>query len=302
MVLSASLAKLCAKGAFLALACVIFALWGCSAPRYAKTVQGPAVGAADTVAEIRASLEANRKERDRVGELADLMRLGKALSASGEHDEAVSELARAVRLASRLKDQKGLAEAHAATAEAWLKAGDTKSALESIEKAFEIDLKLALVSQARLNLKGLILIKSGRPADALVALRPSSAMKDDKGLLSEAMRLSGVASRQTGEDGAWFFGEAYRLDRELGRTAMVALDLRELAELNLEKGRHDEALFLFERSYAAYIEADSFDMALEGLERLIEAANGIGRVEKARYYTGLREELLRNRTEGATAR
>ena len=302
MVLTAPLTTMRAKRAFLALACVFFALCGCGAPKASEPVQEPVAGAVDTVALIRASLEANRKERDRPGELMDLIRLGKALSASGEHKEAPDELARAIKLAVKLQDPKGLADAHGAMSEARLGAGDTVAALESIEKAFEIDSKLAVVSQARLNLKGLILIRSGRPAEALVVLKSSLAIKGDRELLSDAMRLSGVASRQTGDDAAWFFGEAYRLDRELGRTGMVALDLRELAELNFEKGRHDEALFLFERSYAAYLEAGAFDMALKGLDRLIDAANGLGRPEKAGYYSGLREELLRNTSVGGAAR
>ena len=269
MVLTAPLTTMRAKRAFLALACVFFALCGCGAPKASKPVQEPVAGAVDTVALIRASLEANRKERDRPGELMDLIRLGKALSASGEHKEAPDELARAIKLAVKLQDPKGLADAHGAMSEARLGAGDTVAALESIEKAFEIDSKLAVVSQARLNLKGLILIRSGRPAEALVVLKSSLAIKGD---------------------------------RELGRTGMVALDLRELAELNFEKGRHDEALFLFERSYAAYLEAGAFDMALKGLDRLIDAANGLGRPEKAGYYSGLREELLRNTSVGGAAR
>jgi len=292
--------KMMTKSTLLALACIIFALWGCGAGKASKTPMQEAevnFGAEkNAIAGLRASLASNQKARDRQGELAVLISLGKALTSSGEYKEAQDELARAIKLAGKLKDSKGLADSYGTLAEARLKAGNPEAALESIDRAVEIDSKLGYPSQARLNLKGLVLLRTGRPAEAIDALKSASgAAGGDTELLSDNMRLSGIASRQTGSDALWYFSEAYRLDRELGRTGKVAFDLEQLAELNFESGRYDEALFLFERSYSAYMEAGATDMAIRGLDRLIEAAKGLGRYEKALYYSGIREDLLRNR-------
>lgn len=279
-------------------------LWGCGAGEGLRTPPDVEIGSQGAaISGIRASLEANRKARNRPGELADLINLGKALCSSGAHNDALDELARAVKLANKLKDPKAQAEAHAAYALASLEAGSPEKALESVEKAIEIDFKSGEQSQARLNLKGLALIRSGRPGDALDVLKSSTSIEGGgKELLAEAMRLSGTASRQTNGNALWYFSEAYRLDRELGSTEKAAFDLDQLAELNFEQGRYDEAVFLFERSYSAYLQAGSTDMAIKGLDKLIEATEGLGRRDKAVHYIGIREDLLRKRTPGGDAR
>lgn len=255
---------------------------------------------------FRESLRINRSIDNRAGELKDLINIGRLLVLAGESIQAEAVLKEAASLATRLTDNRGLSEAQASLAKALLWAGRREAALAAIEKALEADASAGYRSGERLNLKGLILIESGMSSEAMEVLREAASLNmagRDRLELANSYRAMGMAARSMGDSGAaGHFSAAYELDRQVGEPGRIAFDLKNLGELGLEAGRADEALFLLERSFYAYLGAGQTAMAAEGLDRLAAECRRLGLEEKALYYEGIREDILRSPAEGGQGR
>lgn len=190
-------------------------------------------------------------------------------------------------------------------AEALLLSGKPEMALKVLDRADKSPGQ-ARDSGARLNLRGLALIEAGRHADAFNTLMSAAeANRDsgDKAGLARSYRSLGLAAMKSGrEDALSFFREAYLLDREAGDMENVGYGLGKMAEIDLQKGRHEEAVFLLERSYAAYLEAGSPEGALQALESLIRALSALGQDGRAAYYSGIKEDVLKKMEDGRQGR
>lgn len=283
-----------------------FSIQGCAlkAPGTGDmATRGPALtgGDSDAIDGLRKTLDGKRNEGDRQGELSALLDMGKALVSSGRYVEAEKTARQAARLGKKLKDETGLSFAYDLQAEAWLFSGRPEKALKVLDKAGK-ESGAGQESGTRLNLRGLALMEMGKHAEAsrvLMSALDANRRSGDKAGLAESYRALGLAAMAAkSPDALTFFMEAYRLDRESGDMENVGYGLGKMAEIALEKGRREEAVFLFERSYAAYKETGSEKGALNGLESLIEVLRALGQDEKALYYTGVKEDILKKMEGG----
>jgi len=267
--------------------------------------QGCASRAAGPDAGPGAAFKENGGKLGSGGELPALLEMGRALVSTGMYVEAQKTAKRAARLGKKLKDEKGVSAAYDLQAEALLLSGSPEKALKALDRA-DKEPGEGRFSGTRLNLRGLALMEAGRHEEAfgvlMSALDANRDSGDSAGLARSYRALGLAAMGAENRDALRFFNEAYRLDREANDMANVGYDLGRMAEIALQKGRVEEAVFLFERSYAAYMEAGSEEGALKGVGSLIDALRSLGQDERAGYYSGVKEVILKKIESGGQGR
>lgn len=243
------------------------------------------------------SLRINRSVDNRAGELVDLINIGRAKVELGDTRAAVAMLEDALRLAASLSDEAALSEGHATIAKAYQLAGDSPSALDHIEQSILIDARLGRRSGVALNLKGLIYLSAGRRQEAgpiLVEALKLNTDADDSVQAANSMRALAGFERESGDlKAAYAYLErAYKADKSTASSGRIALDLEMMADIRVIEGRYSDGAFLYERSYLVSLSNGQTSKAISNIEKLIKTYTDIGDVEKARFYTSIRDGIL----------
>jgi len=244
------------------------------------------------------ALAANRSVDNRAGELSDLINIGRVLILLGDYGSSVSYLNSAIALAAGLKDEANLSEARATLAKAHYSAGNGAAAQTEIDVSLAIDERDGRVSGAKLNLKASILIDDGKTIEARELLKKAlkaSVSADDPTEAANALRLmAGIESAEGINRTAALklYERAYEYDKAGGDPFKIALDLKNMAALNLKEGRAVDAAFLFERHYAVAITIGQVKEAALNLDELIKIYTAAGDGKKAAEYTKLKNSLI----------
>lgn len=260
-----------------------------------------AYGGGDYGASLRKfseALAANRSVDNRAGELSDLINIGRVLILLGDYGSSVSYLNEAITLAAGIKDDANLSEARATLAKAHYSSGNGAMAADEIDAALAIDERLGAVSGAKLNLKASILMDTGRAIEAKELLKKAlknSESADDITEAANALRLLAGIESAEGTDGSAalkLYERAYELDKTLGNPFKIAVDLKNMAALNLRAGRVNDAAFLFERHYTAAKTIGLLAEAVLSIEELIKIYTASGDGKKASEYIILKDSLI----------
>lgn len=243
------------------------------------------------------SLRINRSLDNRPGELLDLINIGRVFIAAGNYDDALNYLNKAAQMAENMKDDSKLSEARATIAKAFLLRGDLSAANDEIERSLAIDARLGSKSGARLNIKGLIYLKSGKVSDARAVLTEAldQNKKEDNPVevansyraLAKALRLQGK------EDAMSFYVSAYELDKSAGDPRKIALDLAGMADVRIQDRRFADAVFYLERSYIVSLNGGYPGEAVRSLDKLISSYREMGNQDKALFYEKVKEVIQR---------
>lgn len=250
------------------------------------------------------ALAANRSVDNRAGELSDLINIGRVLILTGDYRSSISYLSEAAALAAGLKDEANLSEAKATLAKAHYSSGNAAAAEAEIDAALAIDERLGRASGAKLNLKASILIDDGHTAEAREILKKAlkeSESADDLTEAANALRLLAAIESTEGANmtaALKLYERAYEYDKKLGDPLKIALDLKNMAALNLREGRTQDAAFLFERHYAVAMTIGLVREAIDSIEELIKIYTSAGDGKRAGEYTKLRDSLLQTSGTG----
>lgn len=243
---------------------------------------------------FKEALTLNRSVDNRLGEVKDLINIGRVYILLNDPGSAREYLSQAVRLGGALGDKKYLSEAYASLAKAEGLAGELESALVDIERSIEMEAP-GLTTGAKLNIKADILLEGKRAGEAAEVLKKAVALnKGDDAELATSLRLMAETNGLDGktEEAFRLFEEAYRLDSAIGRPIHITEDLFGMAALRLSDGKYDEAGFLFERAYAVSSSAGLVDEALATIDKIIYTYNKSGNPGKAEPFVKTREGLL----------
>ncbi len=246
----------------------------------------------------RAVDEARRVD-DRRGELLSLINLARVSLVLGDYKGARSYLSDAISLAVHTGDSKNLSESYATLSKVSYYDGTVEEALDYIERAIELDRKNGSVDTgAKLNMKGLLYMRSGREAEALTVLNEAVEANRKAGadleLANSYRALAALRAPLDAEAALELYTKAHAMDSALGDPRKIAVDLRGMADANLLLGRLEEAAFLFERACMVSINASLYEDALENIEKLISVLTDMGRLEEAGRYREIREKITKN--------
>lgn len=247
-------------------------------------------------------LEALRIDRsigNRPSELLDLINIGRASTQMGDYPASASYLNEAIRLGVSIRDDKNLSEAYATLAQANYLSGDSGSAFDNIEESLGIDERLGYKSGAKLNLKALIYIDSGRRAEAGEVLKKALQInKDDNNLLETANSCRAMARLKRDEnktsEAMDLYRLAYDMDKTNGESKKIASDLEGMGELTLKEGRAKEAIALFERSYIVSLNSNMPSQAVSAIDRIIDTYRSLGDEDKAHFYMNIKNGIVTN--------
>ena len=178
-------------------------------------------------------------------------------------DDARLHYDEALALDQQSGNTHGMIHGHLALTQEHLQSGHHFEALTHLNKALvlqeeyehhQIEIADALVRTAK------ILLKTSHPASALKTLGIANDIYDRRDHLcgiAEVTALMGVGHHLCGnpKQAEEFLREAVTLNRALGRKTRMADSCANLANLCWASGRHDEALRLYRRALALFIEA-----------------------------------------------
>lgn len=245
---------------------------------------------------FRESLRMNRGIDNRVGETRDLINIGRTLTMLGDYRGAVAVIDEAEVLAISSGHEETLSDAYLTSAKAMYMAGDAREAVEDLDKAVSIRKKLGLGMGSALNLKGVILMKAGRPEDAAVILKKALSANKKRGDVLETAN-SYRALAELSEKGYYpgpammLYEAAYEIDKAAGDSRKIALDLGGMAGLRLKEKNLKEAAFLYERAYVVSVNGGLAGQALDALSRIISTYREMGEEEKAGRYMEIKNGI-----------
>ncbi len=262
-----------------------------------------AYGNGDADGALKSFIEAlrlNRSVDNRRGEGADLINIARAELALGRVIDAGGHAEEAVAAAKDAGDGKNMSEAYSTIAMAKYALKDYDGALKGIEESLAIDGHVGYKTGSKLNLKGLILMESGRTGaeDAFKGALEANRRADDKPEEANSLRALGeLYSDDKPKDALESFKGAYEIDAAAGEPGKIALDLESMAALHRRAGRMDEALKMFERAYKVSLNSELYESALRSVEALIGIYEGLNEKGMAERYMMIRDDM-KKRGEG----
>ncbi|MBI5492203.1 MAG: tetratricopeptide repeat protein [Deltaproteobacteria bacterium] len=254
-----------------------------------------AYGKGDADGALRSFIEAlrlNRSIDNRRGEAADLINISRAELALGMTLEAKGHAEEAISAANDAGDGKNMSEAYSTLSMAKYALKDYDGALKGIEDSLAIDGHVGYKSGSKLNLKGLILMESGRigAEDAFKDALEANRRANDKTEEANSLRALGeIYATGKPEEALESFKGAYEIDAAAGDPGKIALDLESMAVLHRQAGRTDEALKIFERAYKVSLNSGLYEDALESIDAMIGIYEGLNERETAERYMRIRD-------------
>lgn len=208
--------------------------------------------------------------------LARLHRLNRDLLRSAEYgDQALALLTPESHLYSEAAHEKALLE---------LSKRQLPQALSWAQKS--IDSEQGDLRGSRLNLAARVNLESGHRAAAEGLARQALQHNRTSGHAEEeanSLRIMGIVARLDKKFGAGekLLLESLAIDKRLGRSAKIAIDLEELALLSREAGNVPMALRYLERAGAVHDAAGRLQQTLDILEKRAEMHSALGEPDKA---------------------
>ncbi len=225
--------------------------------------------------------------------LSRLHRLDRDLLRSAEYiDQALALLTPDSRLYSEAAHEKALLE---------LTKRHLPQALTWAQKS--IDTEQGDQRGARLNLAARINLESGNRAAAEGLARQALQHNRSSGHAEEeanSLRIMGIAARQDKNFGVGekLLLETLAIDKRLGRSAKISLDLEELALLSRESGNLHTALRYLERAGDVHDAAGRLQQTLDIVEKRAVIYTSLGESDKA---AELRESVRKRAVQNSSA-
>lgn len=243
------------------------------------------------------ALQIDRSTGNIKGELYDLLNTGRVFIAMDQHPKAVIYLHEALRLAGALENDDALCQAQFHLATVLYYQDEYAEALKSLDKSMAIDARSGIKSGAKLNLKGMIYTKLGSRSDSLVILKDALEINVGAGDAIEtanSYRAIGNVHRIENhiEQAISSYKLAYDIDRVIGHTHMVAVELEYMAELHVKLGLRKEALKLFEKAYVVNLNAGFYADAVGNLDRMIDIYRLMKDAQSVTMYSKMKDSIL----------
>lgn len=253
------------------------------------------------------ALQLNRSVDNRVGEVKDLINIGRVYMALNDVKGAETHLSEAVRLAAAEKEDAYLSAALASLAKVRYIQGDLRGALADIERSLEIDSRLGVRSGSKLNLKARIYIDTGRLEEAMGMLKQAyewNSSVENRQEVANTLRQMALINEARGkiDEARKLYDEAYTNDTAVGDSARIADDLESMAELELGSGELEKAAFLYERAFVVSLNAGRLDDALSSLYKIIQLYKKTGDNDKVKSYEKIRDGVIARKERGRSAR
>ncbi len=149
---------------------------------------------------------------------------------------------------------------------------------------------------SRVNILGRIALIENRYDEALSLADSALSLNiNNKDKLEEAnsLRLLAQANMQNGryEKSNEFYLRALDMDKALGNSHGIAMDLRGIGELFLKKGDVNNSIDFFKRAYNVNINSGDINSALSDLELLEKIYRGLGDEKKAQDILNKKSDL-----------
>jgi tetratricopeptide (TPR) repeat protein len=249
----------------------------------------------EALAEFGEALRCYRSVEDREGVAAELINISRTCRLRGNLGAAREFLAQAGE--ADLLPQHLAAELLFERAKLALAEGDPTTADRYVLKLRALQGEAAPAMTH--NLAGMILLRLGKPQDALreatIALRLAQGAGHRVEEANAYRLLAGchaaVGNRQQAEEA---YARALALDRELANPRKIADDLRGLGEIAARYGDSDQAIAFFRRACTVSSNAGDTFSAVQDLQRIEELYRKTGRSADAEQAARLRETLARD--------
>lgn len=248
--------------------------------------------------EFKRSLNLNSGIDNQKGVAIDYLNLGRLYLLVERLDNAKSLFEEAVKIGLSINDQSILSEAYASMARYYYLTGNSKDAIDILEKAIAIDRKKGYQTiGSKLNIMGMAYRDDDRLDEAEKAF--NDALKENKGYKMEAdiadsFRGLGDIFLKKGDykRARVSYENAISIDKRLGSSYKISLDLSSLGILSLKEDDPKVALDFFLRVYAVDKSRGDVKRSLKDLDKIIEIYNVLGDKSNADAYLLKKERLL----------
>lgn len=251
------------------------------------------------LAEFQRALKLNRSIDNRKGVAVNLLNIGRIYLEHERYADARGILEEAVSVSESIGDRQLMAEGYATTGKYHYATGNDLKAVESLEKAIELDRKEGHETVGgRLNILGLVSLRGAKVKEAEGIFKEALSYNMNSGNhLEAANSYRGMGdildAKGTMKEAEELFQKALSSDKLTGNSRKIARDLARLGELSLKEKKYKEALGYFMRAYDASLNSDDTYAAARDIDNIIKVYKETGDVEKARFYEEEKERLLK---------
>lgn len=251
------------------------------------------------LAEFQRALKNNRAIDNRKGVVIALLNMGRIYLEDERYADAIGVLEEAVSISESIGERQLMAEGYATTGKYYYATGNDIKASEFLEKAIDLDRKEGdKAVGGRLNLLALVYLRNGKVKEAEDTFKEALSYNTSSGNhLETANSYRGIGdileAKEMLKDAKGLLEKALDSDKTAGNSRKIAIDLARLGNLSLKGKDHKEALDYFMRAYDANINSDNIDAAARDIDNIIKVYKETGDADKARFYEGEKEGLLR---------
>lgn len=251
------------------------------------------------LAEFQGALKLNRTIDNRKGVAIALLNIGRVYLESERYADARGVLEEAVSVPESIGDKQLMAEGYATTGKYHYATGNDLKAVEFLERAIELDRKEDHKTiGGRLNVLGLVYLRNGKVKEAEGIFKEALLNNMDSGNrieIANSYRGMGDTLEAKGllKEAEDQFQKALSSDKLTRNSRKIAIDLARLGNFSLKGKYHKEALDYFMRAYDVNLNSDHRAAAARDIDNIIKVYKETGEIDKARFYEGEKERLLR---------
>ncbi|MBI5745613.1 MAG: tetratricopeptide repeat protein [Nitrospirae bacterium] len=249
--------------------------------------------------EFKRSLSLNSGLDNRNGVAINYLNLGRLYLLMDSLDDAKRLFGESIKIGLDINDQFILSEAYASIGRYYYLSGNSKEAIDILEKAAAIDRKEGYATiGSKLNIMGIVYRDDDRLNEAERAfndaLNISKSYKMDEDTADSFRGLGDIFFKKRDYKKAReSYESAISIDRRLGIRSKISLDLFSLGTLSLRENDANGALDLFLRAYAVDSGRGDNKRTLKDLDRIIEIYKESGDKNNADAYSLEKERRLR---------
>jgi tetratricopeptide (TPR) repeat protein len=273
----------------------------------------PSVTQSQATTQLERGIRAQNKGEIKQAEifLTDALRISSSIEDNPARITALVNLARLNRLNHKLETalfhiDQALKLARALT-DHMPETSYEKALIELAQKHFEEALTWAATSLTsdngeergkRLNLLARIHLASGNRNEAASFATKAREENHSKGQADEeanSLRLLGFIERENrrfGEAGKLLL-ESLQIDKQIGESHKIALDLEELASLSGDQGDPDKMVDFLERAFSVHMNGSRIDKAAANQIKIAEIYRKTGKMDLAEKALQTAEQLMR---------
>lgn len=249
--------------------------------------------------EFKISLSLNSGLDNRNGVAINYLNLGRLYLLMDSLDDAKRLFEESIKIGLDINDQFILSEAYASIGRYYYLSGNSKEAIDILEKAAAIDRREDYATiGSKLNIMGMVYRDDNRLNEAERAfndaLNINKSYKMDEDVADSFRGLGDIFFKKWDYKKAReSYENAISIDRRLGIRSKISLDLSSLGTLSLMENDANGALDLFLRAYAVDSGRGDNKRTLKDLDRIIEIYKESGDKNNADAYSLKKERLLR---------